>query len=41
MPHALRWDGTDQSGRRLAAGVYFLMVEAGGRAETRKLVLLR
>ncbi len=35
------WDGRDGAGRRLAAGTYLLRLEVGGRAQTRKVVLLR
>jgi hypothetical protein len=31
----LRWDGRDQRGRRVGAGVYFWRVEAGGRLGSR------
>ncbi|HXV14880.1 MAG TPA: FlgD immunoglobulin-like domain containing protein [Candidatus Krumholzibacteria bacterium] len=37
----LDWNGTDDAGRRVAAGVYFYRLEAGGRTLTRKLVLTR
>ncbi len=39
--HRLAWDGLDQSGRAVAAGAYLLRLEAGGFAETRRLLLLR
>lgn len=32
-PHVLAWDGRDDAGRRLAAGVYLLRVRAGGFSE--------
>jgi len=38
---SLTWDGTDQSGRPSAAGLYVLQVEAGDRVKTRKLALVR
>ena len=38
---SIRWDGTDESGRALASGVYLYRLEAGGRVQTRRLVLLR
>jgi hypothetical protein len=38
---ALSWDGRDESGRDAAPGVYFLRVETGGAAHTRRLTLLR
>ncbi len=37
----LRWDGTDDRGRRVASGVYFCCLKVGGKDETRKMVLLR
>ena len=40
-PHTVIWDGHDDSGRRLSAGVYLYRLEAGGQAETRRLVLVR
>jgi len=38
--HAFTWDGTDDSGRQVAAGVYFARLEAGELAQSRKLVLV-
>ena len=40
-PHALTWDGCDDRGRGVGAGVYFLRVNAGGGGRTEKLVLIR
>ncbi len=39
--HTQIWDGRDERGRRLPAGVYFYKLSAGGRERTRKAVLLR
>jgi hypothetical protein len=39
--HTVFWDGTDQSGRRVASGVYVYRLLAGGQACTRKMVLLK
>jgi hypothetical protein len=36
--HALRWDGTNSAGRRVAAGTYFARLEFEGRTETHKIV---
>ncbi len=35
------WDGSDDSGRRLPAGVYFVKLEAGGFNKVVKVILLR
>lgn len=40
-PHEVRWDGTTDDGRHAAAGVYWVRLEAGGRATTQKVVLER
>jgi hypothetical protein len=37
----LQWDGRDDRGRALASGVYLVRLEAVGRVEGRRLVLLR
>ena len=39
--HVVQWDGRGDSGRALAAGVYFYQLRAGGQQEIRKLVLLQ
>ena len=39
--HETRWDGVSGRGRSAASGVYFLRMVSGGRASTRKIVLLR
>jgi hypothetical protein len=38
---ALVWNGCDDEGRRVAAGVYVVSVQMGSRRETRKVVLAR
>jgi len=38
--HELTWDGCDDVGRRLAPGVYWVRVRAGGLASSRRLVRL-
>jgi len=39
--HRLGWDGKDDAGRAVSAGVYFLRLAAGGEASAQRLVLLR
>jgi len=39
--HTLSWDGQDNKGRETGSGVYFYRLEAGQRAATRKMVLLK
>jgi hypothetical protein len=39
--HEVSWDGTDDSGRPVASGVYFLRLTAGSAVEVRKAVLLK
>lgn len=38
--HRLDWDGRDAAGRTLPAGLYFIRLQASGRSEVRKVVLL-
>jgi hypothetical protein len=35
------WDGTDASGHRLGAGIYFYRLQAGGTSVNRKLMIVR
>jgi hypothetical protein len=39
--HAVTWDGRDDAGRAVASGAYAYRLEAAGRVEVRKLLLLR
>ncbi len=39
--YRVAWDGTDESGRPVASGVYFYRLESDGRVEHRKMTLLR
>jgi hypothetical protein len=39
--HELVWDGRDGSGRELPSGVYFLRMQADGKEEATRLVLLK
>lgn len=38
---SVRWDGRDDSGRELAAGVYYSRLTFGSETQTRRLVLMR
>lgn len=40
-PHELLWDGTDERGRRVSAGIYLVRVDAGNRRFSSRVVLLR
>lgn len=39
--HEILWDGTDDAGRLVGPGVYFLRLRAGGQSADRKLVRIR
>jgi hypothetical protein len=39
-PHAVVWNARDEAGRRVAAGVYYVRLAAGGTSTTRAMVLL-
>ena len=39
--HAFEWDAADDAGRRVASGVYYLVVEVGDRRMARVLALVR
>jgi hypothetical protein len=39
--HSLIWDGTDEDGRQLAAGIYFSRFQADDYVTSRKIVLLK
>ncbi len=40
-PWSVRWDGTDDSGQRVATGLYLYQVQGGGPGRTGKLTLVR
>jgi len=39
--HQIFWDGTDDAGRKLPAGVYFISIESSDYQKVEKAVLLR
>lgn len=39
--HVARWNGTDRAGRAVASGLDLCRLEAGGHAETSRIILLR
>ena len=39
-PHALSWNGRDDQGQRVGAGIYFLKLSTGDRARALRMTLL-
>ena len=39
--YAINWDGRDEAGKRVSAGVYFYRLTAGGESLTRKMTVLK
>jgi len=40
-PHWIDWDGTDRSGRRVGAGLFYCRLTVEGVSETRKMIRIR
>lgn len=39
--HTLGWDGSDETGMRVAPGVYYCRLQIGERSLTKRVILLR
>lgn len=39
--HSITWDGRDDSGRALASGLYFYRLSSDGKAQTKKMLLMK
>ncbi len=39
--HTVSWDGRDDAGKPVSSGVYLYRLEAGGKSEARKMLLMR
>jgi flagellar hook assembly protein FlgD len=40
-PHDVTWDGRDEQGHAVAMGIYWVRIETGSEAATRKIVRVR
>ena len=39
--YSIIWNGTDESGKAVASGIYFIRLETKGKSKVRKAVLLK
>lgn len=39
--HSVKWDGTDESGRQVASGIYLYKIVTGDVVESRKMILMK
>jgi hypothetical protein len=39
--YQIAWDGLDEAGKPLSSGVYLMRLQALGRGETRKMMLMK
>ncbi|MNC95212.1 hypothetical protein D3C83_122770 [compost metagenome] len=39
--HEAFWDGTDQSGRQVASGIYFMQLTVNGQSVSRRMYVLK
>jgi flagellar hook assembly protein FlgD len=39
--HQAKWDGTNNDGKRIPAGIYFSRLDSGGKRATEKVILVK
>lgn len=39
--HSIQWNGTDQQGKQVSAGIYFFQLKAGDFVQTKKMLLIK
>ena len=39
--YTIKWDGTNNAGRKLSSGIYFIRLNAGKVSQTKKIILMR